>query len=116
MGGLVIKQAIESMPFTFLLLPPELRLLVKDAIPTSDLRTHVCLYLSSPLCASLYDIRSDEDAFWKLACWEAGIGLLKDEDPETVVWRDSAIECIEKDGFYSHPECGGKLLEYNRAL
>ena len=90
--------------------------MIKDLIPSWDIRTHACLYLSSPVCADIYDSHPDNDAFWKLACWQAGIGLLYGEDEAKVKWRDVAVDTMEKDGFCDHPECGASLLEYNRAF
>ena len=93
--------------------PPEIHLIIKSLIPATDLRTHVCLYLSSPDCAALYDSEADPDLFWQRACWECGIGRLPDEDSEMLNWKDVAINSILQDGFCSHPQCGESLLEYN---
>ncbi|KAI1792119.1 hypothetical protein LXA43DRAFT_888162 [Ganoderma leucocontextum] len=105
------------MPVTFYFfdLPPELHLLIKDWISPSDLRTHVCFYLSAPQCASLYDSRPNPDNFWKLLCWNNGLGQLPDETETETTWRDIATRVIHADGFCTHPQCGEALLEYNRA-
>ncbi|RPD58942.1 hypothetical protein L226DRAFT_536493 [Lentinus tigrinus ALCF2SS1-7] len=96
-------------------LPPEVLLITKNHIPVSDLRTHVCLYLSSPVFAALYDSDPHADRFWTRACWDCGIWRLPEEDLAAVVdWRLIAVDCIQKDGFCKHPQCGEALLEYNR--
>ena len=102
------------MVASFLDLPAELGLMIKNAIPASDLRTHVCFYLSSPHCAILYDSDPDPDDFWMRACWSCGIGALDVEFIMQRSWRDIAFECIQADGFCTHPQCGESLLEYNR--
>ena len=109
------------MTSTFFNLPPELQLLIKDCISPTDLRTHVCLYLSDPECASLYDSLPKPDSFWKLICWENGLGQLPHESESTSAetdttstWRDIATSTILADGFCTHPQCGEALLAYNR--
>ncbi|TFK82267.1 hypothetical protein K466DRAFT_590628, partial [Polyporus arcularius HHB13444] len=99
---------------SFLSLPPELQCMVKDAISPSDLRTHVCLYLSDPSCAALYDSLRDADTFWQHLCWSCGLGMLPDEELGDITWREIALKCVESDGFCTHPQCGESLLEYNR--
>ncbi|KAI0358202.1 hypothetical protein OH77DRAFT_1518906 [Trametes cingulata] len=108
--------------------PQELLLLTKSFIPSWDLRSHVCFYLSSPRVAALYDSEEDPDAFWRLLCWEnaIGAGLLQYENMdndlwaymsgsiEGLSWKDIAVDCISRDGFCTHPQCGETLLEYNR--
>ncbi|KAI0714165.1 hypothetical protein C8T65DRAFT_644946 [Cerioporus squamosus] len=95
-------------------LPPEVMLAIKKHIPVSDLRTHVCLYLSSPSCAALYDSEPDANQFWELACWRCGVGRLPGEDSVTLDWQAVAVYCIIRDGFCKHPQCGEALLSYNR--
>ncbi|TFK91009.1 hypothetical protein K466DRAFT_596508 [Polyporus arcularius HHB13444] len=102
-------------PFKYLQLPAEVRLMIKENIPDWDLRTHAALYLASPVTASLYDNTPDE--FWKLVCWNSGIGLFPweaNKPDEEICWRDIALDCIRRDGFCKHPICGGRLLSYNR--
>ncbi|KAH9893174.1 hypothetical protein C8Q73DRAFT_521387 [Cubamyces lactineus] len=105
--------------------PTELLLIIKELLDPFDLRTHVCYYLSSPRVAALYDSADDPDAFWKLACWNCGIGagLTQDEDDidenrwhylAGVSWKNIALDSIVRDGFCKHPCCGEALLEYNR--
>ncbi|KAH9950020.1 hypothetical protein B0H21DRAFT_706505 [Amylocystis lapponica] len=43
----------------------------------------------------------------------AWLGLIKDEQEDTVSWTDIALDCIARDGFCTHPQCGGGLLEWN---
>ncbi|KAM5534480.1 hypothetical protein V8D89_011812 [Ganoderma adspersum] len=100
---------------TFFDLPPELQLLIKDSILHFDLRTHVCFFLSDSQCASLYSHRVDSDSFWKLLCWNNGIGQLSSEIEIQETWRDIAISTIRANGFCAHPQRGEALLEYNRA-
>ncbi|KAI1790258.1 hypothetical protein LXA43DRAFT_1095600 [Ganoderma leucocontextum] len=102
------------MPFAFFDLPPELQLLIKDSISSSDLRTHVCFFLSGIQCASLYSSRPNSDSFWKLLCWNNGLGQLSSEMETQANWRDIAFRTIRADGFCTHPQCGEALLEYNR--
>ncbi|KAI0754497.1 hypothetical protein C8Q80DRAFT_371446 [Daedaleopsis nitida] len=92
-------------------LPKEIHLLIRDSTPSWDLRTHGSYYLAIP---SVYQTTPDE--FWKLACWDNGIGALAEEDNRlaNLRWRDIAADCIRRDGFCRHPMCGGRLLEYNR--
>ncbi|KAI0664506.1 hypothetical protein C8Q70DRAFT_1049976 [Cubamyces menziesii] len=104
--------------------PAELLLVIKELLDPSDLRTHACYYLSSPRVAALYDSVQDPDAFWKLACWNCGIGAglsrlenLPQEiwsDFDGLTWKNIALDCIVRDGFCRHPRCGEVLLEYNR--
>ncbi|KAI0714137.1 hypothetical protein C8T65DRAFT_607362, partial [Cerioporus squamosus] len=96
---------------SFLSLPTEVQCLVKDAISPSDLRTHVCFYLSNPSCAALYDSLHDADGFWQHLCWSCGIGMLPAEDLDRVPWREIAIKCIQLDGFCTHPQCGDPSAE-----
>ncbi|KAH9950022.1 hypothetical protein B0H21DRAFT_819459 [Amylocystis lapponica] len=74
-------------------LPNELLFHVKKFIPDADLRTHVCYYHT---CARI-----------------AGLARIdhKDEQEDTVSWTDIAFDCIARDGFCDHPQCGGGLLE-----
>ncbi|KAI0630902.1 hypothetical protein C8Q77DRAFT_1219699 [Trametes polyzona] len=100
-------------------LPPEIWLLIKEAIPTDDMRTHVCFYQTSPQFAALYDTVADPDAFWQDVCALCAIGRLPDEHPSTRSWKDIAIECVEVDGFCedsSSGPCGEALLERNREM
>ncbi|KAI0718145.1 hypothetical protein C8T65DRAFT_639140 [Cerioporus squamosus] len=102
-------------PFKYLQLPAEVRLMIKENIPDWDLRTHAALYLAAPVTATLYSNTPDE--FWKLACWNNGIGLLPweaNKPEDEICWRDIALDCIRQDGFCKHPVCGGRLLSYNR--
>ncbi|KAI0794408.1 hypothetical protein C8Q74DRAFT_1365874 [Fomes fomentarius] len=101
------------MSTSFLSLPPELMLDIKERLLDCDLRTHVCLYLSHPtVAATLYDSTDNPDRFWALACWKCGIGSLPNE--RQVQWKEIAIDCITQDGFCKHPQCGEALLEHNR--
>ena len=95
-------------------LPTEILLLIRDGIDSSDLRTHVCYYLSSRRVASLYDSEQDADEFWELACWHCGLGLTPADEDADRSWRDIAIECIKADGFCTLPGCGERLLRQNR--
>ncbi|KAI0332709.1 hypothetical protein GY45DRAFT_438469 [Cubamyces sp. BRFM 1775] len=105
--------------------PAELLLVIKELLDPSDLRTHACYYLSSPRVAALYGSAGDPDAFWRLACWNCGIGagltpLEHDfdgnpsDDLSDPSWEDIALDSITRDGFCTYPECGERLLEYNR--
>lgn len=42
-------------------------------------------------------------------CWSR----MSNENPKTVDWKRVALDCIEKDGFCEHPECGNTRLETN---
>ncbi|KAH9944675.1 hypothetical protein B0H21DRAFT_446866 [Amylocystis lapponica] len=97
-------------------IPIELRCMIKEFIPVSDLRTHVCFYKSYKNIAALYDDDDKHELFWKRACWFAGLGLVREEDPQHVSWKGIAFECIERCGFCKHPHCGGVLLERNAAM
>lgn len=98
-------------------LPPEIWLLIKDAIPLSDMRTHVSFYQAAPSFAALYDTVADPDAFWEDVCTMCAIGRFPDEHPSVRSWKDIAVECITVDGFCEgsskHP-CGEVLLQRNR--
>ncbi|KAI0367598.1 hypothetical protein BV20DRAFT_551379 [Pilatotrama ljubarskyi] len=108
--------------------PQELLIVIKEHPPSWDLRSHVCFYLSSSRVAALYDSTDDPDAFWQLLCWENGIGagIVKHENIDPALrphivsavpglsWKEIAIDCISRDGFCKHPQCGETLLEYNR--
>ncbi|PIL24806.1 hypothetical protein GSI_12692 [Ganoderma sinense ZZ0214-1] len=98
------------MPATYFHLPPELQFLIQDFISPTDLRTHVCVFLSDPRCVSLYS-----DKFWSHLLWNNGIGQLSDENETQASWCDIAVSAITTDGFCTHPQCGEALLEYNRA-
>jgi hypothetical protein len=90
-------------------LPNELLLLVKEHIPVSDLRTHVCYYLTCRTIAAFYGDNSQQAAFWRRSCCLAGIGWLKADSS----WKEIAFETIAMDGFCPHPHCGGTLLDWN---
>ena len=90
-------------------LPNELLLLVKESIPLSDLRTHVCYYHTHPKIAAFYGDNSQQAEFWRRSCALAGIGWMKGDSS----WKDIAFETIAKDGFCPHPRCGGALLDWN---
>ncbi|GJE90078.1 hypothetical protein PsYK624_062010 [Phanerochaete sordida] len=90
-------------------LPNELLLLVKEYIPLADLRTHVCYYHTCKTVASFYGDNSQQAEFWRRSCTLAGIGWLKADSS----WKEIAFETIAKDGFCSHPRCGGALLDWN---
>ncbi|KAI0675615.1 hypothetical protein C8Q78DRAFT_1074620 [Trametes maxima] len=104
--------------------PAELLLAVRELFDPADLRTHVCFYLSSPRVAMLYDASDNPDAFWRRACWSCGIGaaFAPEENSDSTLWpllgatswKEVAIDCISRDGFCKHPQCGEVLLEYNR--
>ncbi|KAJ3558018.1 hypothetical protein NM688_g1156 [Phlebia brevispora] len=89
-------------------LPPELLRIVKELIPIADLRTHVCYYNTCRTFASFYGKPEEEEEFWKKSCIMCGICSLGDQS-----WKEIAFECITKDGFCTHPACGGALLEWN---
>ena len=89
--------------------PTELLLLVKEFIPDSDLRTHVCFYNTCRTTAAFYGDNSQQAEFWRRACVLSGIGWLKADSS----WKEIAFETIARDGFCAHPRCGGALLESN---
>ena len=98
------------------LLPTEIQFMIKNNIAPNDLRTHVCFYLTHPDIAELYESEKDPDEFWKHVCWLCGLGLLPNEDEKEaheISWKAIAIDCIIKDGFCKHEECGENILEYN---
>ncbi|KAH9933084.1 hypothetical protein B0H21DRAFT_89107 [Amylocystis lapponica] len=103
---------------TLIDLPNEILFQIKGHISASDLRTHVCFYKSYPRISALYAAEHDEEAFWEQACWLAGIGLKHSESPQKLslsdyTWKRIAFDCIERDGFCEHPECGDTLLAHN---
>ncbi|KAH8107833.1 hypothetical protein BXZ70DRAFT_1003264 [Cristinia sonorae] len=93
----------------------ELVHMIKEAIPASDLRTHVCFYKAFPLVTPfIYGTQQRQAAFWESACLLSGLGLVEGEtDPGEVDWKRVGFECVEKDGFCEHPGCGGALLDFN---
>lgn len=93
-------------------LPIELLLVIKEYIPLSDLRTHVCFYHTCRAIASFYGDASQQNAFWRRSCALSGIGWLKGDSS----WKEIAFETIARDGFCSHPHCGGTLLNWNGEL
>ncbi|RPD58940.1 hypothetical protein L226DRAFT_561398 [Lentinus tigrinus ALCF2SS1-7] len=95
-------------------LPTEILLLIRNWIDPSDLRTHVCYYLSSRMVAGLYNSEEDADEFWELACWYCGLGLTPSDEDAGRSWKDIAIECIKADGFCTLSGCGESLLCHNR--
>ncbi|CAL1708171.1 unnamed protein product [Somion occarium] len=79
----------------------------------SDLRTHICFYKASSRFAALYGDEDQEEAFWESSCILSGLGYIEDEDLNATPWKEVAFDCIEKDGFCAHPQCGGARLEWN---
>ncbi|KAI0075380.1 hypothetical protein K474DRAFT_1408365 [Panus rudis PR-1116 ss-1] len=107
-------------------LPPEIRLMIKDSIPLTDLRTHVSFYKTSPQFSALYGAdEGRQRAFWASACLAVGIGgppILGDHGRRMGDmcmgemdwdWRLIAFTCIEVDGWCTHPQCGVSRLEWN---
>ncbi|KAI0960403.1 hypothetical protein AcW1_004926 [Taiwanofungus camphoratus] len=94
-------------------IPNELVLIIIEAIPKSDLRTHVCFYQTCPRIAALYGTETERNAFFRRACWLAGLGCMPGEDPDQVSWTDIAVDVIKRDGFCKHPKCGRSLLDHN---
>lgn len=90
-------------------LPNELLILIKENIPISDLRTHVCFYHTCRTVAAFYGDTSEQADFWRRSCLLAGITFCRSD----ASYKDVAFECIAKDGFCSHPDCGGALLDWN---
>ncbi|KAF7790713.1 hypothetical protein EIP86_001669 [Pleurotus ostreatoroseus] len=93
-------------------LPTELLLVIKELIPHSDLRTHVCYYNTCRTIAAFYGDSSEQAEFWRRACLLSGIGWLKAD----ASWKEIAFETIARDGFCRHPGCGGALLDWNGEL
>ncbi|KAJ3487051.1 hypothetical protein NLI96_g3791 [Meripilus lineatus] len=54
-------------------LPVELLMMVKDNIPISDLRTHVCFYQTCRTVAAFYGDEDEEEEFW-MKSWFNGEG------------------------------------------
>ncbi|KAI0075382.1 hypothetical protein K474DRAFT_1408927 [Panus rudis PR-1116 ss-1] len=98
------------------LLPTELLYAIKSFISESDFRTNVCFYRADPRFAALYGREEDVRRYWEKLCVEHGIGCTTDEDPDANVdfWRDVAFECIDRDGWCTHPQCGAKRLSANK--
>ena len=90
-------------------LPLELFMMIKEFIPVSDLRTHVCFYNTCRTFASLYGDSADQAEFWRQSCLYCGLTMLGHDGS----YKDLAFDCIVKDGFCPHPQCGGNLLEWN---
>ncbi|PCH40819.1 hypothetical protein WOLCODRAFT_150847 [Wolfiporia cocos MD-104 SS10] len=90
-------------------LPNELLMAIKECIPLSDVRTHVCFNNCCTRISSLYDLVPDE--FWRQALFYSGISPEDDDEHET--FKNAALDYIASDGFCTHPWCGGQLLEYN---
>ena len=109
-----VAEPLGTMPATFLDLPPELQLLINDFILPTDLRTHVCFFLSDPRCISFYSSRPDSERFWSVLCWNDGLGQLADGMETQATWCDIAVSVISRDGFCTHPQCGEALLDHNR--
>ncbi|KAI0075381.1 hypothetical protein K474DRAFT_1709091 [Panus rudis PR-1116 ss-1] len=93
-------------------LPPELLYTIKEEIPLTDLRTHVCLYKSSPILAALYGDDIAQEKYWERACMSVGLGV-PDAPAYAANWKEIAFTCIEEDGWCSHPQCGVARLEWN---
>ncbi|KAH8107635.1 hypothetical protein BXZ70DRAFT_911821 [Cristinia sonorae] len=89
--------------------PNEILLLIKESIPDSDLRTHVCFYHVSRTTAGFYGDEGEQAEFWRRACLLSGICFLGHDTS----YKDVAFEVIREDGFCTHPDCGGKLLDLN---
>ncbi|CAL1705921.1 unnamed protein product [Somion occarium] len=90
-------------------LPLELLMIVKESIPISDLRTHVCFYNTCRAFASWYGSTGEQADFWRRSCLLAGLTFTGRDSS----YKDIAFECISQDGFCSHPSCGGSQLEWN---
>ncbi|KAH9910950.1 hypothetical protein B0H21DRAFT_887571 [Amylocystis lapponica] len=88
---------------------------IRNTIPITDLRTHVCFHKSHKRIAAVYGSYAVQDRFWERACWLSGLGLIRQETLLRVSWKDIAYDCIEKCGFCKHPQCGMALLERNVA-
>ncbi|KAF7793889.1 hypothetical protein EIP86_005011 [Pleurotus ostreatoroseus] len=101
--------AVSELTARFSRLPVEVLLLVKEQIPIGDLRTHVCFYNTCRTTRSFYGRVEEQERFWKKSCAWCGICILNNNE----TWKEVAFECITKDGFCSHPYCGGNLLEWN---
>ncbi|KAI0075378.1 hypothetical protein K474DRAFT_1664332 [Panus rudis PR-1116 ss-1] len=93
-------------------LPPELLHMIKEQIPLTDLRTHVCFYKTTPILAALYGDFLDQRLFWQRACISVGLGAPNGSASYTD-WKQVAFTCIEKDGWCSHPKCGVTRLNIN---
>ena len=89
-------------------LPLELFMMIKESIPVSDLRTHVCFYNTCRTFARLYGDSADQAEFWRQSCLYCGLTMLGHDGS----YKDLAFDCIVKDGFYPHPQCGGSRLEW----
>lgn len=96
-------------------LPVELVAMIKSYIPPTDLRTHVCFYYTCRMSASMYGTSEEEEAFWKRCCALCGIGMTPQDVEMQYTWKQVAVECVEMDGFCSHPGCGSVLLDWNGA-
>lgn len=90
-------------------LPVELLMMVKDNIPISDLRTHVCFYQTCRTVAAFYGDEDEEEEFWMKSCRSAGLATINDDE----TYKEVAFDCIYRDGFCSHPACGEVLLRNN---
>ena len=89
--------------------PNEILLLIKENIPISDLRTHVCYYHVCKTTAGFYGDEGQQADFWRTACLRAGICFTQHDSS----YKDVAFEVIRTDGFCSHPDCGGNLRARN---
>lgn len=85
--------------------------MIKESIPHSDLRTHVCYYHTCKTIAGFYGDDAEQAAFWRRACLLSGICFSRSDSS----YKDVAFEVISADGFCAHPDCGGELLEKNGA-
>ncbi|KAI0343510.1 hypothetical protein BDW22DRAFT_1177999 [Trametopsis cervina] len=97
-------------------LPTELLEYIREDISDDDLRGHVVYYQSCPAVASAIYHKDDtieEEKLWKRLCRLSGLSLLPEEDPNTVSWKQIAFDTIDRDGFCSHPHCGGAQLREN---
>lgn len=94
-------------------IPDELILMIREAISEPDLQTHVCFLRSCSQIAALYGTEARWNAFFRHACWPPRMACMSGEDPDLVSWTDIAVDVITRDGFCTHPKCGGLLPENN---
>ncbi|CAL1705962.1 unnamed protein product [Somion occarium] len=95
-------------------LPNELLLIVKEYLPDDDLRTHVCFYHTCRDTAGFYGSDEEQEPFWESLCKLNGLYRTDEDMSLGLTWQQIAFDCIVRDGFCSHPQCGPALLEQNR--
>lgn len=101
-----------ARPKSFLGLPQELRLVIKEHLGEYDLLGHVCYRQLCPETRACYD--KIGPTFWRNLLRMNGLGDVEDEAfAPDAYWMSIAIKCAEHAWSCSHPACGVARLEEN---